>query len=119
MENKIVLVVSADDGTARRTSVALQKAGFDVRRATDADRAGMMLLGGNYAAVVLDRNLPGDGCAVVMSRLAANADLFWVPVVLVSSDPSIGQSAWAGIRKPTRAIGVLRALEPVCHAAVV
>jgi DNA-binding response OmpR family regulator len=119
MEQKMVLLVSADDGTTRRASVALQKAGFDVRRANDADRAAMMLLGGDYAAVVLDRALPNDGSAMVLRRLAANADLFWVPVVLVGSDASLAHGSWARVTKPLRASAVLRALEPVLSTCMV
>jgi DNA-binding response OmpR family regulator len=119
MELKMVLLVSADDATTRRASVALQKAGFDVRRASDADRATMMLLGGEYAAVVLDRNLPHDGSAAVLRRLAANADLFWVPVVLVGSDATLAQGTWARVAKPVRAGAVLRALEPVLSTCMV
>lgn len=115
----MVLLVSSDDGTSRRASVALQKSGFEVRRATDADRASMMLLGATYSAVVLDRNLPDDGSAVVLRRLAANADLFWVPVVLIGDDVKVAQGSWAKVQKPTRATAVLRALEAVCATCMV
>jgi DNA-binding NtrC family response regulator len=116
MDTRNVLLVSSDDATARRTTVALSKAGYDVRRAYDADRATMMILGGTFLAVVLDRKLPDDGSARVLQRLAANADLFWVPVVLIGDEPD---HAWASLQRPNRAGAVLRALAPVCQARVV
>jgi CheY-like chemotaxis protein len=118
MEPRSVLLVSADDATCRRTTVALQKAGYDVRRAPDADRAAMILLGAELAAVVLDRKLP-DGGARVLERLAANADLFWLPVVLIGDDAGVASGTWASQRRPTRATPILRALQPVGPACVV
>jgi DNA-binding response OmpR family regulator len=114
-----VLLVSGSEIHAASANRALLREGYLVRRASDPSTAIMMLLGGNYQAVVLDRNLPGDGAAELLQKLAANFDMLDVPVILIGAEESLARDAWARRARPNRAVNVLQALSKVCGAFMV
>src|SRR5690349_1077365 len=116
MSTNPVLLVSGSDTHAASANRALLREGYLVRRAADPSTAIMMLLGGSYQAVVLDRNLPAEGAAELLQKLAANADMIDVPVILIGAQESLARDAWARRARPNRALNVLQAVSKVCGA---
>ena len=80
---KKILVVEDDAATADYVATGLTESGYTVDRA-DNGRDGLFhATDGNYAAVILDRMLPGmDGLAVLSAMRAAGVD---TPVIILSA----------------------------------
>jgi two-component system OmpR family response regulator len=80
---KKILVVEDDDTTADYVAKGLVENGYVVDRAADGRDGLFHALDGNYAAVILDRMLPGmDGLAVLGAIRAAHVD---TPVIILSA----------------------------------
>src|SRR5205085_8822808 len=80
---KKILVVEDDATTADYVAKGLMENGYVVDRATDGRDGLFHALDGTYAAVILDRMLPGmDGLAVLGAIRAANVD---TPVIILSA----------------------------------
>jgi two-component system OmpR family response regulator len=80
---KKILVVEDDPTTADYIAGGLQQNGFIVDRAADGRDGLFHALDGNYAAIVLDRMLPGmDGLAVLSALRAAGME---TPVIVLSA----------------------------------
>jgi two-component system OmpR family response regulator len=80
---KKILVVEDDVTTADYVAKGLMENGYVVDRATDGRDGLFHALDGTYAAVILDRMLPGmDGLAVLGAIRAANVD---TPVIILSA----------------------------------
>ncbi|HEY0412626.1 MAG TPA: response regulator transcription factor [Allosphingosinicella sp.] len=80
---KKILVVEDDATTADYLAKGLAQNGYVVDRAADGLDGLFHAVNGDYAAVILDRMLPGmDGLAVLAAIRAAGAD---VPVIILSA----------------------------------
>jgi two-component system OmpR family response regulator len=80
---KKILVVEDDATTADYVAKGLVENGYVVDRAADGRDGLFHALDGNYAAVILDRMLPGmDGLAVLGAIRAAHVD---TPVIILSA----------------------------------
>ena len=80
---KKILVVEDDETTADYIANGLEQNGFVVDRATDGRDGLFHATDGNYAAIVLDRMLPGmDGLAVLSALRAAGIQ---TPVIVLSA----------------------------------
>ena len=81
--SKKILVVEDDPTTADYVANGLEQNGFIVDRATDGRDGLFHATDGNYAAIVLDRMLPGmDGLAVLSAIRAAGIQ---TPVIVLSA----------------------------------
>ncbi len=82
MSNKI-LIIEDDQRTAEFLCKGLSDAGYLIDRAADGREGLFLATGGGYAAVVLDRMLPGiDGMAVLAAMRAAQVQ---TPVLILSA----------------------------------
>jgi two-component system OmpR family response regulator len=80
---KKILVVEDDPTTADYVAKGLIENGYVVDRAADGREGLFHALDGSYAAVILDRMLPGmDGLAVLAAIRAADVD---TPVIILSA----------------------------------
>jgi two-component system OmpR family response regulator len=80
---KKILVVEDDETTADYIANGLQQNGFVVDRASDGRDGLFHAIDGRYAAIVLDRMLPGmDGLAVLSAMRAAGIE---TPVIILSA----------------------------------
>lgn len=80
---KKILVVEDDETTAEYIASGLEQNGFVVDRAADGRDGLFHATDGNYAAIVLDRMLPGmDGLAVLSAIRAAGIQ---TPVIVLSA----------------------------------
>jgi two-component system OmpR family response regulator len=80
---KKILVVEDDETTADYIANGLQQNGFVVDRAKDGRDGLFHAIDGRYAAIVLDRMLPGmDGLAVLSAMRAAGIE---TPVIILSA----------------------------------
>ncbi|HMI39695.1 MAG TPA: response regulator transcription factor [Sphingomicrobium sp.] len=78
-----ILVVEDDATTADYIAKGLSENGYVVDRAADGRDGFFHAVDGTYAAVILDRMLPGmDGLAVLSALRAANVD---TPVIILSA----------------------------------
>jgi two-component system OmpR family response regulator len=83
MMSKKILVVEDDTTTADYIAGGLEQNGFVVDRATDGRDGLFHATDGKYAAIVLDRMLPGmDGLSVLSAIRAAGID---TPVIVLSA----------------------------------
>jgi two-component system OmpR family response regulator len=81
--SKKILVVEDDPTTADYVANGLEQNGFIVDRASDGRDGLFHATDGNYAAIVLDRMLPGmDGLAVLSALRAAGIQ---TPVIVLSA----------------------------------
>ena len=81
--SKKILVVEDDPTTAEYVANGLEQNGFIVDRASDGRDGLFHATDGNYAAIVLDRMLPGmDGLAVLSAIRAAGIQ---TPVIVLSA----------------------------------
>ena len=81
--SKKILVVEDDETTADYVAGGLEQNGFVVDRATDGRDGLFHATDGTYAAIVLDRMLPGmDGMAVLSAIRAAGIQ---TPVIILSA----------------------------------
>ena len=81
--SKKILVVEDDETTADYVAGGLEQNGFVVDRATDGRDGLFHATDGTYAAIVLDRMLPGmDGLAVLSAIRAAGIQ---TPVIILSA----------------------------------
>ncbi|MES2137100.1 MAG: response regulator transcription factor [Pseudomonadota bacterium] len=80
---KKILVVEDDETTSDYIASGLQQNGFVVDRARDGRDGLFHAIDGRYAAIVLDRMLPGmDGLAVLSAMRAAGIE---TPVIILSA----------------------------------
>jgi two-component system OmpR family response regulator len=78
-----LLIVEDDEATATYLANALSEAGYTVDRAADGRDGLFLATDGRYAAIVLDRMLPGmDGLAVLAALRAAQIA---TPVIILSA----------------------------------
>lgn len=78
-----LLIVEDDDATAAYLSNGLSEAGYVVDRAADGRDGLFLATDGRYAALILDRMLPGmDGLAVLAALRAAQIT---TPVIILSA----------------------------------
>lgn len=81
--SKKILVVEDDETTADYIAGGLEQNGFVVDRATDGRDGLFHATDGSYAAIVLDRMLPGmDGLAVLSAIRAAGIQ---TPIIILSA----------------------------------
>jgi two-component system OmpR family response regulator len=78
-----VLVIEDDDATAQFMTKGLAESGFTVDRARDGRDGLFLATSGTFAAVIVDRMLPGlDGLSVIQALRAAKID---TPVLILSA----------------------------------
>jgi len=96
---QLVLVVEDDPDIALMMSVSLRLAGHDVATATTGEAALARLREQRPAVLVLDLGLPGIGGREVLRQVREDADLFTLPVVVVSAHaapPTISEMTHLG-----------------------
>jgi len=92
-----ILVCEDDHDVARLLTLMLEREGYEVDVAYDAEEAKRLLALGHYSALTLDLMLPGqDGISLLRELLAQGGGTLPLPVVVVSAWVEKGKSELNG-----------------------
>ena len=120
--NKQVLIIE-DSGSFRMVvKVALERAGYDIIEAADAEEACTLLDGRTINVIVCDLNMPGMNGIEFVRHLRTTSYKF-TPVVMLTTDSQIERKAEAadmGVRvwitKPFQPTYLIEAISKLCPA---
>ena len=120
--NKQVLIIE-DSGSFRMVvKVALERSGYDIIEAADAEEACTLLDGRAINVIVCDLNMPGMNGIEFVRHLRTTSYKF-TPVVMLTTDSQIERKAEAadmGVRvwitKPFQPTYLIEAISKLCPA---
>ena len=85
-----ILVVDDNPGNLKLISYVLEKGGYDVRTAVDAEEALRVLQGFRPRLILMDLQLPGMDGLTFTRQLKADPDLGGTPIVAVTASAMKG-----------------------------